>query len=68
MSKEITVVLSEKERQFLLNVLIKLPITVTLENIGNNKTVEELTTLVKKLHGDELKSDEADDTIRDREE
>lgn len=67
MSEETTVTLTERERQFLLGVLLKLPIQVTLENINNNKTVNELAALVKKLHPPVLKSDDADDTIIEEE-
>lgn len=59
------VIVTEKERQFLLNLLIKLPITVTLENINNNKTVSELVALVQKFQRPEepLNSEGADATI-----
>jgi hypothetical protein len=65
MSNEIPVMLSEAERKFLLSLLIKLPIQVTLENINGNKTIEEMTTLVRKL---QLKSEGADATIIPEEE
>lgn len=67
MSEETIVKLTERERQLLLGVLLKLPIQVTLENINNNKTVNELAALVKKLHPPVLKSKSTDDTIIEEE-
>lgn len=49
MSDEITVTLTENERKFLIAMLIKTPIQVTLANISGNKTVDEMVSLVKKL-------------------
>lgn len=68
-NNEQAVLLTQTEREFLISRLIKMPIPgVTLENIHNNKTVNEIVVLVQKLQGAPLKSDDGDDTIRDREE
>lgn len=60
---ETLVPLTEKERKFLLSIIVKLPIQVTLETINDNKTIDDMLILAKKLQGEALNSEDADDTI-----
>ena len=60
MSEEntITLTITKKEQDFLILLLSKLPIQVTVENI---QPLEEMASLIAKLNP--LKSDDAEDTI-----
>ena len=46
---EVPVALTVSERQFLLSLVMKLPFQVTLETLGDSKTLTDLTAIAKKL-------------------